>query len=82
MSKNEEQDRGTSGEIEIKQGAKETLDISDSRLYYKVTSSNRKGCNISSVQPAIKDDTLCSYNRRNVSRGISKVVPGQCIEIT
>ncbi len=61
---------------------KETLGTSDSRLYYKVTSSSREGCNISGVQLAIKDDTLCSYDRRNISRGISKVVPGQYMEIT
>ena len=49
MLENEEQDRGTSGKVEIKQGAKEILGASDSRLYYEITGSSRKGCNISSV---------------------------------
>ena len=58
------------------------MDASDSELYYKVTGSSREGCNISSMQPAIKDDLLCSHNRRNISGGISEVVARQCIETT
>ena len=40
MSENKEQDRSTSEEIEIEQDPKETLDISDSRLYYQVAVSS------------------------------------------
>ena len=49
MSKNEEQGRGTGGEIEIEGSTGEAVDASNGRLHYKVTSGSRKRCDISSM---------------------------------
>ena len=62
MSKNEEWNRGVGREVEAEQDAGETMDASNSRLYYEATGSSRKGCNIGSMQLTVKDDTLCSHH--------------------
>ena len=36
MLETEEQDGGTGGKVKFEQGSEKTVDISDSRLYYKV----------------------------------------------
>ena len=38
MSENEEQNGGTSREVEVEWGTKETMDLSNGRFYHEVTS--------------------------------------------
>ena len=66
VSKDEEQDRTTNREVETKQGSKETMNISDSGLYYKVTISSQEECDLSSLQQIVQNDTFCDNNRRNI----------------
>ena len=49
MLEDEKQNRNTSGKVKVKQGTREAVDISDSRLYHKVTISSWKKCNPSSL---------------------------------
>ena len=49
MLENKEQDRSTSREAEVEQGTRKTVDTSNSRLYYKVTSSSWERYNSSGL---------------------------------
>ena len=49
MSENEEQNGGTSRKAEVEQGTRETMNISNSGLYHKVTISSQKEYNSSSL---------------------------------
>ena len=71
---------GTGREVEVKRDAKETIVASNGRLYNKATGGSREGCDIGSVQSAIKDDTLCSHYGRNIGRRSSKIVLRQHVE--
>ena len=47
VSKDKEQDGGTSREVKVEWGAGETVNSSNGGLYYKVTSNGWKRCNFS-----------------------------------
>ena len=49
-------------------------DILNSRFYHKVTISDRKGCDFSSLQQVVKNGLFYGNNRENISRMISKVI--------
>ena len=49
VSKDKEQDRDTNREVEVEWDSRKTIDISDSRLDYKVTIGSWKKCNHSSL---------------------------------
>ena len=49
MSKDKESDKDTSGKVEVEWDFWKILDIFNSRLYHKVTSSSRKIYNLSSL---------------------------------
>jgi len=51
------------------------------RFYYKTAFSTGIQLNLSSSRQTDKNGTLHTYYRENVSRGTSKVVQGQHIEI-
>ena len=46
ISENKEQNRGTSGKVDDKWGARKAIDILNSRFYHKITVGSRKRCNI------------------------------------
>ena len=46
VSENKEQNRGTSGKVDDKWGARKAIDILNSRFYHKITVGSRKRCNI------------------------------------
>jgi len=50
MSANEEQDRGSSREVEVEKSPRKAVDTYFSGLYHEVTNSSGKGCNLSSLQ--------------------------------
>ena len=58
------------------------MNAPNSRLYYKATSSSRKGCDSGGMQQVVQNNTLCSNNGRNISRRIGEVVQEQCVEVT
>ena len=49
MSEDEEQNKGTSKEVDGEQSTRKDIDVSDGRLYHEITVSSRKRCNISSM---------------------------------
>ena len=57
------------------------MNISDSRLYHKVTISSRKECDFGSMQQVVKNGTFCSNYEGNNGRRISKTIQKQHVKI-
>ena len=79
---NEKWNRGTSREVNGEWGTKETVDVSNNRLYHKFSISSRERYNLSSLQYVVKNSIICSNYRENVSKRVSKVVQKQYVETT
>ena len=70
----EELDRGNGRKVEVKWSTEKTIDSSNDRLYYEVTSSSWEKHDHGGLQSIVKNDILCGNDRRDIGRGISKAV--------
>ena len=68
------EDRGISREVEVEWGSRETMDISDSGFYHKVTISSWGKCYPSGLWLVVQDNIFCGNYRRDISKRVSKVV--------
>ena len=74
MLENEKQNRDANRGAEVKQGAREAIDLSNSGLHHKVASSGQERYDPSCLQQIVQNNIFCGNNRENNSKSVSKVV--------